>query len=129
MSEVEEARRLIQLIQAMQRILAISNRDLERKLGLSPSYLSRLYNGLIELRLEHLARLIPAMGLRLDEFFAIAYPRSGRPPSEAARKMKEVFNLFENSEAPPAPVKTEVDLQKLVETAFKNALMEIREAE
>lgn len=128
MTEVEEARRIIQLIQTMQRILDISNRDLERKLGLSPSYLSRLYNGLIELRLEHLAKLIPAMGLRLDEFFAIAYPRSSRPPSEAARRMKEVFGQFESSEASLPQVKTEADLRELIETAFKNALKEVQKA-
>jgi transcriptional regulator with XRE-family HTH domain len=117
-----ETRRLIQLIQAMQRILGISNRDLERKLKLSPSYLSRLFNGLIELRFEHIVKLVPAMGLRLEEFFWIAYPRAGRPPSEAARRIRELFDLFE-TEVGQAP--TPAHLERLIEDAVREVLTRV----
>lgn len=123
MSEAQtETRRLIQLLQAMQRILGLSNRDLERKLKLSPSYLSRLFNGLIELRFEHIVKLVPAMGLRLEEFFWIAYPRAGRPPSEAARKIRELFDLFE-AEVGQGP--TPAHLERLIEDAVREVLTRV----
>ena len=64
-TDKEEVQRLIRVLTTAMRILDISNRQIEKRLELSPSYLSRLFNGLIELRVEHLlaiARAIAAQG-------------------------------------------------------------------
>lgn len=120
-----EPERIILLIQTMQRILGISNRDLERRLDLSPSYLTRLYNRTIELRFEHIVNLVPAMGLRLEEFFWLAYPRSGRPPSDAARRLRELFDLFDRTGEQPRPT-SGADLERLLETAMRKVMEEAR---
>jgi transcriptional regulator with XRE-family HTH domain len=78
-----EVQRLINLLRTTARILGITNRDIERKLGLSPSHLSRLYSGDIELKAEHLVRIPAAMGLEPAELFHLAYPRRLKP-SQAA---------------------------------------------
>ncbi len=86
-----EVQRLITILRTTMRILGVTNRDIERKLGLSPSYLSRLYSGGIELKAEHLIQIPKAMGLEPAEFFHLAYPRRSQPGSRAAEQLREVL--------------------------------------
>lgn len=86
-----EVQRLITILRTTMRILGVTNRDIERKLGLSPSYLSRLYSGGIELKAEHLIHIPRAMGLEPAEFFHLAYPRRSQPGSRAAEQLREVL--------------------------------------
>lgn len=81
------------------RILGVTNRDIERKLELSPSYLSRLFSGGIELKAEHLIHIPRAMGLEPAEFFHLAYPRRSQPGSRAAEQLREVLRELQ----PPPP--------------------------
>lgn len=90
---------MIDVLKTVMRILGYRNSDLERKLGLSTSYLSRLFSGAIELRFEHIVDLSNAMGLRPDEMFRFAYPESKEAPSQAARRLREATGSFQ----PPAP--------------------------
>ena len=99
------------------RILGFRNADLERKLGLSTSYLSRLFSGGIELRFEHIVNLAGAMGMRVEEILRFAYPETGEPPSEAARRVLAATGHFQPpapqpATAPPAPsAPSEADLE------------------
>ena len=95
----DEVERLIRVLTTAMRILDISNREVERRLDLSPSYLSRLFNGLIELRVEHLMAISRAIGLKPAELFYLAYPRRPDPPSEAALQLRRVLQELQ----PPAP--------------------------
>ncbi|HJX28135.1 MAG TPA: helix-turn-helix transcriptional regulator, partial [Thermoanaerobaculia bacterium] len=103
------------------RILGFRNADLERKLGLSTSYLSRLFSGGIELRFEHIVNLAGAMGMRVEEILRFAYPETGETPSEAARRLQAATGHFKPSAppqpatAPPAPsAPSEADLERLM---------------
>lgn len=93
-----DVKRVIHLLRTSMRILDVSNREVERRLGLSPSYLSRLFSGAIELRLEHVLDITRAIGLRPEEFFRLAFPDHAEPPSEAATQLREVLREFQ----PPA---------------------------
>jgi len=95
-----EVQRLITILRTTMRILGVTNRDIERKLGLSPSYLSRLYSGGIELKAEHLINISKAMGLEPAEFFHLAYPRRSQPGSRAAEQLREVLRELG---PPPTP--------------------------
>ncbi|HEX7180274.1 MAG TPA: helix-turn-helix transcriptional regulator [Thermoanaerobaculia bacterium] len=95
----EEIERLIRVLTLAMRILNVSNREVERRIGLSPSYLSRLFNGLIELRVEHVLAICRAIGLRPAELFAFVYPQRGEPPSEAAASIRQALADL----APPSP--------------------------
>ena len=90
-----ESERILGLIRAFQRVLGVTNRELEERLGLSTSYLSRLFNRKIALRYDHVLAIVTGLGLRLDEFFRSAYPPADREPSEAARKIHSVFAIEE----------------------------------
>jgi transcriptional regulator with XRE-family HTH domain len=97
-----EVQRLINLLRTAMRILGVTNRDIERKLGLSPSYLSRLYSGGIELKAEHLIEIPQAMGLEPAEFFHLAYPRKTQP-SRAAEQLRQVIRELTPAPSPETP--------------------------
>jgi transcriptional regulator with XRE-family HTH domain len=88
MSDEEEVERLMKVLRTAMRLLDLSNREIERRLGLTPSYLSRLFGGYIELKMEHVLSIARAIGLQPAEFFALAYPRPQEPPSEAFHKIQ-----------------------------------------
>lgn len=92
-----ETERLVNLTKVCLRILGISNRELARRLGMSPSYVSKLLSGSSELRLDHLVRICKVTGLDPGEFFALAYP--GRPTATATGS--QLRALLQGSAAPP----------------------------
>lgn len=118
-----ETAHMINVLRTVMRVLGFRNADLERKLGLSTSYLSRLFSGGIELRFEHIVLLSKAMGLRPDEIFRFAYPETGEAPSEAARRLRASTGSFQppvspSAQAPQPPAQpaapTEADLERLM---------------
>jgi len=103
------------------RILGITNRDVEKKLGVSPSYLSRLFSGTIELKVEHVMDLVAAIGLDPAEFFHLAYPRLPEPGSDSAQRLRQTLRDLQpaSPEARPgAPTQDEID-QMLVKSLRK----------
>ena|SRR6185436_7622654 len=120
-----ETAHMIHVLRTVMRVLGFRNADLERTLGLSTSYLSRLFSGGIELRFEHIVLLAKAMGVRPDEIFRFAYPETGEPPSEAARRLRQSTGSFQPQAPPPAahppspapataPAPSEADLERLM---------------
>jgi transcriptional regulator with XRE-family HTH domain len=108
-SEVE---RLLTVFRTAMRILGITNRDVEKKLGVSPSYLSRLFSGTIELKVEHVMELVAAIGLEPAEFFHLAYPRLPEPGSDSAQRLRQTLRDLQpaSPEARPgAPTQDEID--------------------
>jgi transcriptional regulator with XRE-family HTH domain len=116
-----ETAHMINVLRTVMRVLGFRNADLERKLGLSTSYLSRLFSGGIELRFEHIVLLSKAMGLRPDEIFRFAYPETGEVPSEAARRLRASTGSFQPPAPPSVPAQpaqpappSEADLERLM---------------
>jgi transcriptional regulator with XRE-family HTH domain len=115
-----ETEHILTVLRTVMRVLGYRNADLERKLGLSTSYLSRLFSGGIELRFEHIVNLAGAMGLRVDEIFRFAYPESGELPSDAARRLQAATGHFKPpgpQSAPAQPASTgpsEAELERLM---------------
>lgn len=83
-----ESERLMSLLRKVMRMLDIKHRDLATRMGVSPSYLSRLFHGVIDLKLDQLVRMVDALGLRPGEFFRMAYPDAAEPPSSAAMALR-----------------------------------------
>ena len=94
-----EIQRLMHLLRVAMRMLDVSNRDIEKKLGLSYGYLSRLFAGNIELKVEHILQILEVLGLTPSEFFQLAYPRRNTPPSEAAERLHSILEGL----GPPPP--------------------------
>jgi transcriptional regulator with XRE-family HTH domain len=90
----DEIQRLLYLLRVAMRMLDVSNREVEKKLGLSYGYLSRLFSGSIELKIEHILQILDVLGLTPAEFFHLAYPRRNMPPSEAAARLHSILEAL-----------------------------------
>lgn len=122
----EEIQRLLQLLRVAMRLLDVSNRDIEKALGLSYGYLSRLFSGAIELKVEHILQIVEVLGLTPAEFFQLAYPRK-TSPSEAAVRMRAIvdgFGPIAPEERPPAPEVSSDEVEKMVSKVLQKMLRE-----
>lgn len=54
--------------------MAVSHRQIERTMGLSTGYLSRIFSGKVVLRLEHILGVCDAIGFPPGAFFEAVYP-------------------------------------------------------
>lgn len=79
----EEVFRLLEVLNTLLRVLGISNREVERRLGLHPSSLTRFFNGQVEAKLELVLGMARVVGLEYEEFFNFAYPGRMDPESES----------------------------------------------
>ncbi len=123
--EKAEVRRVLDVLQTLMRMLAVSNREVERRLELQHGTVSRLLNGQIEAKLELVLGVARAIGLEYEELFGIFYPnRPGpEPGSEAARKIR---SMLEDLQPQPARPKAQADPGELFEDV-KRAVREILE--
>lgn len=122
-----EIEHIIRVLRTAMRVFGYRNADIERKMGWSTSYLSRLFSGGIELRYEHVLDITTALGLRPDEIFRIAYP-DREPPSEAAQRLRQATGAFlpkpmaQASTPPPASrpdLRSDEELERLMERALR----------
>lgn len=120
-----ETERLVSLIKVSLRILGISNRELARRLEMSPSYMSKLLSGASELRLDHLVRICKATGLDPGEFFALAYPVRPKPTATGERLRALLQGSFPPPAPPPAaPARTfrEDEVQAMLQAALERLM-------
>ena len=118
----KEADRIIGKLKVAIRLLGFTNREIERRLSYTPSYLTRLFSGQIELRFEHIVDIARAMGLTADEFFAFAYPARNDEPSETAQQLD---NLLEELRPSPRPSKAPAPPAELTEEGLDARVMQI----
>jgi transcriptional regulator with XRE-family HTH domain len=97
-----EVKRLLGALKDAIRLLEYTNRDVERKLGLSGSYLSRLFSGLVDLKVDHIVSISGAVGLEPEEMFQFAFPKRKRSPTVAALRVREA--LAQAGELEPEPL-------------------------
>lgn len=115
------------------KILDITNREVEKKLGLSYGYLSRLFAGAIELKIEHILDLCAAIGLRPAEFFHLAYPRVPVPGTPAASRLRDVLQGFQpppvdgdEPQADPAhPALSHEEIERMMLASLRRLLTEM----
>jgi hypothetical protein len=120
-----ETRRILDLLKTSMRILGHTNRDIERPMGWSSSYLSRLFSGAIELKFEHILDICRQMGLDPGEFLRMAFPVPvGRPASEAAERLRESIRGFApvESPAPEPPKVSDEEVEKMLAKALRQLL-------
>jgi transcriptional regulator with XRE-family HTH domain len=128
-----ETEHMIATLRTLMRLLGLRNADVEKKLGLSISYLSRLFNGGLMLRFEHILDIGAAMGLKPQELLSFTYPDPGKP-SPAALKVQQVLrNLGPRTagDLPPLPAApssqpplTEADVERIVSKTLRRMISE-----
>jgi hypothetical protein len=114
------------------RLSTWTNRDIERKFGWSAGYMSRLFGGRIDLRVEHVLIICDTIGIKPGALFQIACP----PPegkSAYANIVLALSRLHPEKKAepepapapPPQPAKpSEEDLETAVLRALRKILVE-----
>ena len=112
-----ETIRLINLLKICLRILGISHREVARRLEMSPSYVSKLFSGSSEMRLDHVIRICEAVKLEPGEFFALAYPTPEKKNSVAGSQLRDVLR----SASPASPRRSEEEEERL-EAALRSML-------
>jgi transcriptional regulator with XRE-family HTH domain len=103
------------------RAAGISAREIERRLGMSGGYVSRLTSGRLEVKVSHLFDILDALGLQPAEFFVIAFPLRQGERSPLMRRLLEMSPLASPGPASPEPGEVE---QRVLE-AVRKALAEL----
>lgn len=70
----EEIARVAAALRTAIRLSGISHRQVERELGLSTGYLTRILAGQVELRVRHILDICRVIGLPPDRFFYALFP-------------------------------------------------------
>ncbi len=121
-----ETARLVNLVKVSLRILGITNRELARRLKMSPSYVSKLLSGSSELRLDHVVRICKVTGLDPGELFALAYPVRPVTTATGARLRALLQGNVPPPEPPPptAPARTfsEEEVQAMLKAALEKLM-------
>ena len=79
-----EIKHILDTLKTAIRVLGFTVRDIEKELGYSGGYLSRVFSGTIELKMEHVVDIAKALGMAPEEILAFIYPHLKDPPSRAA---------------------------------------------
>lgn len=135
MSNPEIVRMLAVLRDAI-RLARFTNREVERRLGWSSGYLSRLFAGLMELRVEHVLNICSVIGFPPNEFFRAVYP-DAEDETEGGSKLRQALERLHPEPGyepkkvaaapPPAPkaeAPTEADIQRMLLSALRKLLQE-----
>jgi len=127
--ENQEIQRILDVTQTLLRVLGLSNREIERRLGFSPSYLTRVFTGYVEVKLEHILEIARAMGLSPAEFFSFVYPDVPEPASQAAEQIRSRLAQLQPGKPVLARsrIPNEEQLKRLLELHTK-LMMDIMEA-
>jgi len=118
-----ENEHMLAVLKDLMEHLGLSYRDVERELGLGASYFSRLFDGTMRLRYEHIADIAGVLGLGIEEVMRFAYPRLPQPPSEAAARLRELLGDWVEPAAAPFP--TLEDLESLAARTLRRLFGEL----
>lgn len=124
-----ESERLMSLLRKAMRMLDVKHRDLAKRLGVSPSYLSRLFHGVIDLKVDQLVRIVEALGLHPGEFFRMAYAEDSQPPTPAAAALRGLVPegaVLQPSASSAAPVYvTAEEVERKIEDTVRRMFAEL----
>lgn len=91
----KDIRWILDTLKTAMRLLDVTNREVESRMGWSHGYLSRIFAGNIELRVEHVIDIANILGLSPSEFFDLAYPRLPDPPSPVAQRLRSLLRRYQ----------------------------------
>lgn len=87
-----QTKHMIVVLKAIIRGLGFTNREVERRLGLSRGYLTRLFSGVMDLRFDHVTEIADVIGVDPEDIFRLAYPPTQKPFTPAVQRLRETIN-------------------------------------
>jgi transcriptional regulator with XRE-family HTH domain len=119
-----ETQHLLNVLRSVVRVLGYTYNDIAGKLGVGSGYLSRLFAGKIELKVDHVVSIAKAIGLEPEEILNLAWPQPKNPPSLAAARYRELVAGAEPARRPGSWV-AEPSVEGDVEAAVAKALQRL----
>jgi len=111
--------------------LGFSLREVERRLGLSRGYLTRLFGGEIDLKMDHVVDIAGVLGIAPEEIFRLAFPPSREEPdSLAVARLRETFGVDTSAQSVTQSAEMSViekEIDKIVSRALTRAFSKINE--
>ena len=121
--KVEHARKLLERIMRAQ---GHTRLEIDRRMGSFRGYVSQVFTGKLELRLEHIVSILDAMGIEPLDFFELAFPRATSSPDERRRTAERLLGGIEPAPAaappPPASLPSMAELEELIDKAVSRAM-------
>ena len=87
-----QTKHMIVILKAIIRGLGFTNREVERRLGLSRGYLTRLFSGVMDLRYDHITEIADVIGVDPEDIFRLAYPPTQKPFTPAIQRLRETIS-------------------------------------
>jgi transcriptional regulator with XRE-family HTH domain len=94
-----QTKHMIVVLKATIRGLGFTNREVERRLGVSRGYLTRLFSGVMDLRYDHVSEIAKAIGVEPEDIFRLAYPPTPKPFTPSVQRLRETIGS--STEASP----------------------------
>jgi transcriptional regulator with XRE-family HTH domain len=98
--------------------LGLTQKEVEHRLGLSPGYLSRLFGGQIDLKVDHIAQIARVLDVKPEEIFRLAFPPTQDPPTQKTLRLWEGFGVTSPEPAPPTLSWMEKEIDRIVQRAL-----------
>ena len=131
----DEIGRITALLSTVIKVANVTKRELEKELGASGGYLSRLLSGKMGLSVRHILLICAAIGMEPAEFFHLAYPEA---PSagEGSGMARDILRRFQGlgyegkgaGRAAPAaasPALSDTELDERIRASLGRALREL----
>jgi transcriptional regulator with XRE-family HTH domain len=135
----DEIERVTALLSTVIKVANVTKRELEKELGASGGYLSRLLSGKMGLSVRHILLICAAIGMQPEEFFHLAYPEA---PGEDSGMAHDILRRFQglgyegkgtSRNAPSATTSisggssslTDVELDERIRASLGRALREL----
>jgi transcriptional regulator with XRE-family HTH domain len=109
---------LIHVLKSSIAALGFTQKEVERRLGLSQGYLSRLFGGQIDLKMDQVVAIARVLKVKPEEIFRLAFPADQGEPTLQTLRLQEAFGV--TTPQPPAESlsRIEKEIDRLVERAL-----------
>lgn len=115
--------RILDTLKTAMRLLGVTNREVETRMAWSHGYLSRIFSGTIELRVEHVLLIVEIIGIDPAEFFDLAFAVRPEPPTPRAAELHGLLRTFQP--APRRPTATQSLPERELVDLLKRALAQL----
>jgi len=121
----------LRLIEALLALRGLSRKDLDRRIGRTPGYVTQIINGTIGLKFSMLVRMIRALEFEPEVFFRTVFKRNrplvfGPDPASLEQVLERLRELdIETPSARPLPSTEAIDmdaLEAMIQRAVADAL-------
>lgn len=118
---------LCQMLKAVIRHSDRTGKEIEKELGMSPGYLSRLLGGGIEVKVSHVFKILELAGMPPHELFRAAFPPTTRTPSPVLRKLLQSMPEVWSEALAPSARFARQDLEEKLGEAVRQVLAGLEE--